>query len=44
MFVSDVAIDFRRFYADSDVVVVEETMQAAPANGHACRNGYCFVF
>ncbi|MFI7633388.1 nuclear transport factor 2 family protein [Nonomuraea sp. NPDC049400] len=44
MFVSDVAVDFRGFYADGDVVVVEETMQATLANGNAYRNDYCFVF
>ncbi|MEQ4719759.1 nuclear transport factor 2 family protein [Nonomuraea sp. B19D2] len=44
MFVADVAVDFRGFYADGDVVVVEETMQATLANGNAYRNDYCFVF
>lgn len=44
MFVADVAVDFRGFYADGDVVVVEETMQATLAGGNAYRNDYCFIF
>ncbi|MEW9556273.1 nuclear transport factor 2 family protein [Nonomuraea sp. NPDC050783] len=44
MFVADVAVDFRGFYADGEVVVVEETMQATLADGNAYRNDYCFVF
>ncbi|MEV1175022.1 nuclear transport factor 2 family protein [Nonomuraea sp. NPDC049784] len=44
MFVADVALDFRGFYAAGDVVVVEETMQATLANGNDYRNDYCFIF
>ncbi|MEO3872034.1 nuclear transport factor 2 family protein [Nonomuraea sp. B12E4] len=44
MFVADVAVDFRGFHADGDVVVVEETMRATLANGNAYLNDYCFVF
>ncbi|GAA3513395.1 ketosteroid isomerase-like protein [Streptosporangium album] len=44
MFVADVTVDFRGFSADGDVVVVEETMQATPANGNVYRNDYCLVF
>ncbi|TDE20801.1 nuclear transport factor 2 family protein [Nonomuraea mesophila] len=44
MFVADVAVDFRGFYADGDVVVVEETMQATLADGNAYSNDYCFIF
>ncbi|MGW4536019.1 nuclear transport factor 2 family protein [Nocardia sp. NPDC004340] len=44
LFVSDVAVDFRGFYADGDRVIVEETMSATLANGNAYRNDYCFVF
>ncbi|NUW45155.1 nuclear transport factor 2 family protein [Nonomuraea rhodomycinica] len=44
MFVADVALDFRGFYADGDVVVVEETMRATLAGGNAYHNDYCFVF
>jgi ketosteroid isomerase-like protein len=44
MFVADVSVDFRGFYADGDVVVVEETMQATLAGGNAYHNDYCFIF
>ncbi|MEV0201899.1 nuclear transport factor 2 family protein [Nonomuraea sp. NPDC050691] len=44
MFVADVALDFRGFYADGDVVVVEESMRATLADGKDYRNDYCFVF
>jgi ketosteroid isomerase-like protein len=44
MFVADVAVEFRGFYGDGDVVVVEEGMQATLANGNAYRNDYCFIF
>ncbi|GAA3526579.1 nuclear transport factor 2 family protein [Nonomuraea rosea] len=44
MFVADVALEFHGFYADGDVVVVEESMRATLANGNAYRNDYCFVF
>jgi ketosteroid isomerase-like protein len=36
-------VDFRGFYADGDVVVVEETMTATAA-GVPYVNDYCFVF
>jgi ketosteroid isomerase-like protein len=44
LFVADVSVGFRGFYADGDVVVVEETMDATLANGNPYRNDYCFVF
>ncbi|MFI2233724.1 nuclear transport factor 2 family protein [Nocardia testacea] len=44
LFVSDVMVDFRGFYADGDSVVVEETMSATLANGNRYSNDYCFVF
>ncbi|MGW0803973.1 nuclear transport factor 2 family protein [Nonomuraea sp. NPDC002799] len=44
MFVADVSLTFRGFYADGDVVVVEETMDATLAGGNVYRNDYCFVF
>ncbi|MGP4104077.1 nuclear transport factor 2 family protein [Nonomuraea sp. KM90] len=44
LFVADVSLTFRGFYADGDVVVVEETMEATLAGGNAYRNDYCFVF
>jgi ketosteroid isomerase-like protein len=44
LFVRDVVVEFRGFYADGDRVVVEETMSATLANGNAYANDYCFVF
>lgn len=44
LFVRDVAVDFRGFYADGDRVIVEETMSATLANGNSYTNDYCFVF
>ncbi|GAA4906439.1 ketosteroid isomerase-like protein [Nonomuraea thailandensis] len=44
LFVADVSLDFRGFYADGDVVVVAETMTATPAGGNPYRNDCCFVF
>ncbi|WP_028935067.1 nuclear transport factor 2 family protein [Pseudonocardia spinosispora] len=44
LFVSGVELDFHGFHADGDRVVVEETMRATLANGHAYTNDYCFVF
>jgi uncharacterized protein len=44
LFVRDVAVDLRGFYADGDRVVVEETMRATLADGNAYVNDYCFVF
>ncbi|MEV6030018.1 hypothetical protein AB0L65_02650 [Nonomuraea sp. NPDC052116] len=44
MLVADVALDFRGFTPNSDLVVVEETMRATLANAHDYRNDYWFVF
>lgn len=44
LFVADVSIDFRGFYADGQTVVVEERMQATLANGRKYDNDYCFIF
>ena len=44
IFVRDVSIEFRGTYADRDVVIVEERMQATLANGGHYDNDYCFVF
>ncbi|MFB9320248.1 nuclear transport factor 2 family protein [Cryptosporangium minutisporangium] len=44
LFVRDVAVDFRGFYADGERVVVEETMTATLANGNHYFNDYCLVF
>jgi ketosteroid isomerase-like protein len=44
MFVHDVKTDFLGFYADGNVVIVEERMRATLANGRHYDNDYCFVF
>jgi len=44
LFVSEIQLDFKGFYADGDVVVVEEHMRARLANGKPYENDYCFVF
>lgn len=44
VFVDDVSIEFQGVFADGDVVVVEERMQATLANGGRYENDYCFVF
>jgi ketosteroid isomerase-like protein len=44
LFADDVAVTFRGFHADGDVVVVEETMRAMLSNGNSYTNDYCFVF
>ncbi|MFI6173327.1 nuclear transport factor 2 family protein [Nocardia sp. NPDC051052] len=44
LFVKDVAIAFRGFYADGDCVIVEETMSATLINGNAYENDYCLIF
>jgi ketosteroid isomerase-like protein len=44
LFTEEVSVDFRGFYADGDIVVVEETMTAILANGNHYTNDYCFVF
>jgi ketosteroid isomerase-like protein len=40
----DVKIDFRGFYADGPIVVVEERMTANLPDGARYENDYCFVF
>jgi ketosteroid isomerase-like protein len=44
LFVRDVTIAFHGFAVDGDRVIVEETMSATLASGHAYVNDYCFVF
>jgi ketosteroid isomerase-like protein len=44
LFRADVKVDFRGFYAESDVVIVEERMQATLSNGHLYDVEYCFIF
>lgn len=44
LFVRDVTVTFHEFHADSERVVVEETMTATLANGNHYANDYCFVF
>ncbi|MGB6543821.1 MAG: nuclear transport factor 2 family protein [Xanthobacteraceae bacterium] len=44
LFTANVKVEFRGVYADGDVVIVEERMQATLANGNAYDNDYCFVF
>ena len=44
LFAKDIAVTFRGFHADGEVVVVEETMQATLSNGNSYTNDYCFVF
>jgi len=43
LFVADVSADFRGFYADGNVVVIEQRLRATLANGNAYDNDYCFV-
>jgi uncharacterized protein len=43
LFVADVAAEFRGFYADCDIVVIEQRLRATLANGNAYDNDYCFV-
>jgi hypothetical protein len=40
----DVKIDFRGFYADGPIVIVEERMTANLPYGGRYENDYCFVF
>jgi ketosteroid isomerase-like protein len=40
----DLKIDFRGFYADGPIVVVEERMTASLPDGARYENDYCFVF
>jgi ketosteroid isomerase-like protein len=44
LFVADVQVDFRGLYAEGDVVILEERMQATLANGRPYDNDYCFIF
>ncbi|MCX4579364.1 nuclear transport factor 2 family protein [Streptomyces sp. NBC_01571] len=44
LFTEDVAVTFRGFHADGDIVVVEETMEATLSNGNGYSNDYCSVF
>jgi len=41
---SNVAVEFRGFFADGPIVVVEEQMRATLPNGTHYVNDYCFVF
>jgi ketosteroid isomerase-like protein len=43
LFSRDVKLDFRGFYGDGDVVVVEQRLQATLPNGSVYDNDYCFV-
>jgi ketosteroid isomerase-like protein len=43
LFVADVAAEIRGFYADGNVVVIEQRLRATLANGNAYDNDYCFV-
>lgn len=44
LFSRDLKIEFKGFYADGNIVVVEERMQAILSNGAFYDNDYCFVF
>jgi uncharacterized protein len=44
LFSRDVSVSFKGFYADGNVVVVEERMRATLASGLPYDNDYCFVF
>ena len=44
LFQTDVKLDFRGFYADGNVVVVELRFRATLADGMPYDNDYCFVF
>jgi hypothetical protein len=43
LFVADLAAEFRGFYADGNIVVIENRLRAKLANGNAYDNDYCFV-
>jgi ketosteroid isomerase-like protein len=43
LFVADVAAEFRGFYADGNMVVIEQRLRAKLPNGNAYDNDYCFV-
>lgn len=44
LFTADVNVEFRGVYAEGDIVIVEQRLQATLANGNAYDNDYCFVF
>jgi uncharacterized protein len=44
LFHADLKVDFRGFYAEDDVVIVEERMQATLSNGLHYDVEYCFIF
>jgi ketosteroid isomerase-like protein len=43
LFVADVAAEFHGFYADGNIVVIEQRLRATLPNGNAYDNDYCFV-
>jgi uncharacterized protein len=43
LFSRDVKLEFKGFYGDGDVVVVEQRLQATLSNGAPYDNDYCFV-
>jgi ketosteroid isomerase-like protein len=43
LFVADVSAEFRGFYADGDIVVIEQRLRATLATGNAYENDYCFI-
>jgi len=44
LFCADIKVDFRGFYAEGNVVIVEERMQAKLSNGRDYDVEYCFIF
>jgi ketosteroid isomerase-like protein len=43
LFTQDVKLDFKGFYGDGDIVVVEQRLRATLASGAPYDNDYCFV-
>jgi ketosteroid isomerase-like protein len=43
LFTRDVELDFKGFYGDGDIVVVEHRLRATLPNGAPYDNDYCFV-
>jgi ketosteroid isomerase-like protein len=43
VFARDVKLDFKGFYGDGDIVVVEHRLRATLPNGAPYDNDYCFV-
>jgi ketosteroid isomerase-like protein len=43
LFTKDVKLDFKGFYGDGDIVVVEQRLRATLPNGAPYDNDYCFV-